>query len=36
MPEGAFYVMPNVKRLLGRVRDSIELSKLLLDEARWL
>lgn len=35
MPEGAFYVMPNVKRLLGgRVRDSIELSKLLLDEAR--
>lgn len=35
MPEGAFYVMPNMKRLLGgRVRDSIELSKLLLDEAR--
>jgi aspartate aminotransferase len=35
MPEGAFYVMPNVKRLLGgRVRDSIEFSKLLLDEAR--
>lgn len=35
MPEGAFYVMPNVKRLLGgRVRDSIELAKLLLDEAR--
>ena len=35
MPEGAFYVMPNIKRLLGgRVRDSIELSKLLLDEAR--
>lgn len=35
MPEGAFYVMPNVKRLLGgRVRDSIELSKLLLDETR--
>ena len=35
MPEGAFYVMPNVERLLGgRVRDSIELSKLLLDEAR--
>ena len=35
LPEGAFYVMPNVKRLLGgRVRDSIELSKLLLDEAR--
>jgi aspartate aminotransferase len=35
MPEGAFYVMPNVKRLLGGpVRDSIELSRLLLDEAR--
>src|SRR2546426_9019725 len=35
MPEGAFYVMPNVKQLLGgRVRDSIEFSKLLLDEAR--
>ena len=35
MPEGAFYVMPNVKRLLvGRVRDSIEFSKLLLDDAR--
>jgi aspartate aminotransferase len=35
MPEGAFYVMPNVKRLLGgSVRDSIGLSKLLLDEAR--
>jgi aspartate aminotransferase len=35
MPEGAFYVMPNVKRLLGgRVRNSIEFSKLLLDEAR--
>ena len=35
MPEGAFYVMPNVKRLLdGPVRDSIQLSKLLLDEAR--
>lgn len=35
MPEGAFYVMPNVKRLLGgRVRDSIELARLLLDEAR--
>jgi len=35
MPEGAFYVMPNVKRLLGgKVRDSIEFSKLLLDEAR--
>ncbi|HZM85392.1 MAG TPA: pyridoxal phosphate-dependent aminotransferase [Blastocatellia bacterium] len=35
MPEGAFYVMPNVKRLLGgKVRDSIEFSRLLLDEAR--
>jgi aspartate aminotransferase len=35
MPEGAFYVMPNVKRLLGGpARDSIELSKVLLDEAR--
>jgi aspartate aminotransferase len=35
MPEGAFYVMPNVKELLGAgVRDSIEFSKLLLDEAR--
>ena len=35
MPEGAFYVMPKVKQLLGgRVRDSIELSRFLLDEAR--
>jgi aspartate aminotransferase len=35
MPEGAFYVMPNVKRLLGgRILDSIEFSRLLLDEAR--
>jgi aspartate aminotransferase len=35
MPEGAFYAMPSVKRLLGgRVRDSIEFSKLLLNEAR--
>ena len=35
MPEGAFYVMPNVKRLLGgSLQDSIALSKLLLDEAR--
>ncbi len=35
MPEGAFYVMPNMKGLLGgSVRDSIALSKLLLDEAR--
>jgi len=35
MPEGAFYVMPNVKALLGgRVDNSIEFSKLLLDQAR--
>ena len=35
MPEGAFYVMPNVKQLLrGPVRDSIAFSKLLLDDAR--
>lgn len=35
MPEGAFYVMPSVKRLLGgRVNGSIELSKLLLDDER--
>jgi aspartate aminotransferase len=35
MPEGAFYVMPNVKGLLGgRVKNSSELAKLLLDEAR--
>jgi aspartate aminotransferase len=35
LPEGAFYVMPEIKELLGgRVRDSIQLSKLLLDEAR--
>lgn len=35
MPEGAFYVMPDVRGLLGgRVRTSAELSKLLLDEAR--
>ena len=35
MPEGAFYAMPSVKGLLGgRVRDSIEFSKLLLNEAR--
>ena len=34
-PEGAFYVMPNVKRLLGsEARDSIEFSRLLLNEAR--
>lgn len=35
MPEGAFYVMPDVTRLLGPgARNSSELSKLLLDEAR--
>ncbi|HSQ20902.1 MAG TPA: aminotransferase class I/II-fold pyridoxal phosphate-dependent enzyme, partial [Blastocatellia bacterium] len=35
MPEGAFYVMPDVRQLLGgRAHDSIEFSKLLLDEAR--
>lgn len=35
MPEGAFYVMPDVKRLLGGpVQGSIELSKLLLDDER--
>lgn len=35
MPEGAFYVMPNVRQLLGgKAHDSIEFSKLLLDEAR--
>jgi aspartate aminotransferase len=35
MPEGAFYVMPNIKGLLaGRVDNSIEFSKLLLDRAR--
>jgi aspartate aminotransferase len=35
MPEGAFYVMPGFKQLLGgRVKNSIELAKLLLDEAR--
>jgi aspartate aminotransferase len=35
MPEGAFYVMPNVKGLLGgHVDNSIEFSKLLLDQAR--
>ncbi len=34
MPEGAFYVMPDVRELLGgRVSDSSELSRLLLDEA---
>jgi aspartate aminotransferase len=33
-PEGAFYVMPNVKGLLGgRVRTSAEFARLLLDEA---
>jgi aspartate aminotransferase len=35
MPEGAFYVMPDVRNFFGgRVRDSIEFSKLLLDEAQ--
>jgi aspartate aminotransferase len=35
MPEGAFYVMPDIKGLLaGRVDNSIEFSKLLLDRAR--
>jgi aspartate aminotransferase len=35
MPEGAFYAMPSVQRLLGgRVRDSIEFSKLLLNKAQ--
>lgn len=35
MPEGAFYIMPDMRQLLGgRVRDSIELSALLLNEAR--
>ena len=34
LPEGAFYVMPDVKGLFGgRVNNSAELSKLLLDEA---
>jgi aspartate aminotransferase len=35
MPEGAFYVMPDVRGLLGgRARTSAELTKVLLDEAR--
>jgi aspartate aminotransferase len=35
LPEGAFYVMPNVKGLFGkRVNTSAELAKVLLDEAR--
>ena len=35
MPEGAFYVMPDVRGLLGgRARTSADLSKMLLDEAR--
>jgi aspartate aminotransferase len=35
MPEGAFYVMPDVRGLLGgRARTSAEFTKLLLDEAR--
>jgi aspartate aminotransferase len=34
-PEGAFYVFPNVKNLMGgRAATSSELAKLLLDEAR--
>lgn len=34
-PEGAFYVMPDVRGLLGgRARTSADFSKLLLDEAR--
>lgn len=35
MPEGAFYVMPNVKSLFNEsVNTSVEFAKLLLDEAR--
>ena len=35
LPEGAFYVMPNVKRLFGkRVNTSAEFAKALLDDAR--
>jgi aspartate aminotransferase len=35
MPEGAFYVMPDMRGLLGgRARTSADLSKVLLDEAR--
>lgn len=35
MPEGAFYVMPEVRGLLGgRARTSADFSKILLDEAR--
>jgi aspartate aminotransferase len=35
LPEGAFYVFPDVRGLLGKkVKTSAELSKLLLDEAR--
>jgi aspartate aminotransferase len=35
MPEGAFYVMPDVRSFFGeRVGDSIAFSKLLLDEAQ--
>lgn len=34
-PEGAFYVMPNIKGLLGgRVKNSSQMARLLLDEAR--
>jgi len=33
LPEGAFYVMPNIKGLLGgRVKNSSELARLLLEE----
>jgi len=34
MPEGAFYVMPNVKQLLGGRQRLNRVLKLLLDEAR--
>ena len=35
LPEGAFYVFPNMSGLLGgRIKSSAELAKLLLDEAR--
>ncbi len=34
-PEGAFYMMPNVKQLLGgRAKSSAELARILLEEAR--
>ena len=36
MPEGAFYVFPSVKGLLGgRAKTSADVAKLLLDSARW-